>query len=324
MPQPTLSDVHIDVMLTNMSQKYLQPETNFIADQVAPLCPVQKKTDKILKYDRADWFRDTAEPRAPGTQSRGGGFKIDTSATYSCEEWAWHTDIPDEIRANADSPLDMDMDAVQIDTQVLKIRREKLWASKFFGTGLWSNEWTISPSGYLWSDYTHGVPISDVETAKAAIAKKTGFVPNVMAMSYGVWLQLKNHPTVTDRYKYTSGGPITEEMVARLFGVDKIVVGQAVYTTSSEGATTSTFDFVLANNVLLTYVQPAPSLIRPSAGYIYSWRGAAEQEGLPGVGIVVRRYRFVTGERKDRVEAAIYEDYKLIEPDLGAFFLGAV
>ena len=60
MPQPSVNNVHIDAILTNISVAYLQNTNNFIADKVFPVVPVDKKSNIYFKYTKDDWFRDEA------------------------------------------------------------------------------------------------------------------------------------------------------------------------------------------------------------------------------------------------------------------------
>ena len=70
MPDPTPRDLHVDQLLTQISIAFKNP--SYIADQMFPMVPVRKQSDKIPKYDQSFWFRDQAVIRAPGTKSTGG------------------------------------------------------------------------------------------------------------------------------------------------------------------------------------------------------------------------------------------------------------
>ena len=128
MPQPTVSDVHVDAILTNMSVAYMQEAYAFVASRAFPQVSVQKQSDKYFTYSQADFFRDQVQLRADGTQSAGTGYSLST-ATYSAEVYALHKDIGDQVRANSDAPLDPDMDATRFLTQQMLIRQEVEWAS---------------------------------------------------------------------------------------------------------------------------------------------------------------------------------------------------
>ena len=48
MSQPTVSDLHVDRPLTNVSTAFIQQEPRFIATRVFPLVSVAKQTDKYF------------------------------------------------------------------------------------------------------------------------------------------------------------------------------------------------------------------------------------------------------------------------------------
>jgi hypothetical protein len=132
MPQPTRGDVHVNRPLTNISVAFLQDQSRFIADKVFPSVPVMKKSDLYFTYPKEQWFRTDAQKRAPSTESAGSGYGI-TTASYSCEPYALHKDVDDQIRANADSPINLDAEATEFVTRQLMLKREKDWATAFFG-----------------------------------------------------------------------------------------------------------------------------------------------------------------------------------------------
>ncbi|HYE75636.1 MAG TPA: hypothetical protein VEF04_19995, partial [Blastocatellia bacterium] len=112
MAQPTSSAVHaVDVPLTNISTAYIQSQNNFVASQVFPIVPVMKASDKYYTYTKADWFRDEAKRRADATPSAGSGYGLSTG-NYSCDVFALHKDIGQQVRANADAGINLDRDAV--------------------------------------------------------------------------------------------------------------------------------------------------------------------------------------------------------------------
>jgi hypothetical protein len=73
MPQPTLSDVHVDGPLTNLSVRFSQSSDMFLANRVFPTVRVQHRSDLYYTYDRSFWFRTDAQKRAPATESAGSG-----------------------------------------------------------------------------------------------------------------------------------------------------------------------------------------------------------------------------------------------------------
>lgn len=315
MAQPSINSVHIDRPLTNISVAYIQSQSNFIASRVFPVVPVDKKSDTYFTYTKNDWFRDEAQRRAPATESAGSGYGLGT-ATYSCDVWAFHKDVDDQTRANSDSPLNPDRDATQFVTSRMLLRQEKQWAADFFVTGVWGTSTTPSA---LWSNYSTSDPIEDIEAGKQTILTNTGFMPNTLVLGYPVFRQLKNHPDIVDRIKYTSAENITTAMLARLFELDNVYVAMATNATNNEGETAA-YSLVQGKHALLAYVNPTPGLLAPSAGYTFNWTGIS---GGLGTNIAVSRFR-MDALKADRIEAEAAWDNKLVATDLGYFLESVV
>lgn len=315
MAQPHYGQTHVDRPLTNISVAYIQSQNNFIASKVFPVIPVDKKSDTYFTYTKNDWFRDEAQRRAPATESAGSGYGLST-ASYNCDVWAFHKDVDDQTRANSDSPLNPDRDATQFVTSRMLLRQEKQWAADYFVTGVWGTSTTPSA---LWSAYSTSDPIEDIEAGKQTILTDTGFMPNTLVLGYPVFRQLKNHPDIVDRIKYTSSENITTAMLARLFEVDNVHVAMATNATNNEGETAA-YSLVQGKHALLAYVNPSPGLLAPSAGYTFNWTGIS---GGLGTNIGVSRFR-MPEIKADRIEAEMAWDNKLVATDLGYFLESVV
>jgi len=166
MPQPTASDVHVNMPLTNVSVAWMQDQREFIADQVFPTVPVQNQSNRYYVYDRDNWFRAQAEKRAPASESAGSGFTIDNTPTYFADVFAFHKDVDDQIRANSDSVINIDRDATEFVTRDLMLKKELIWAATYFTTGVWTGSTTgtdVTP-GTLW-DAGGSTPIEDIASA---------------------------------------------------------------------------------------------------------------------------------------------------------------
>ena len=313
MPQPTSSDVHVNRPLTNISVAYMQAQNNFVADQVFPPVPVDAQTDSYFIYDKDDFLRDEAAPRAPSSESAGGGYKLSTD-TYRCVVEAYHKDIDDQVRANFTDPLSPDRDATMFVTQKLLIRREVQWMSEFFTTGVWGTD--ITP-GTLWSAAS-STPIKNVIDGKMAIQAVTGMEPNTLVVGPKVHAALMTNADILDRIKYTSKESVSEALLAGLFGVSKYIIAKGVKSSGPEGGTQTT-DFIAGKHALLCYVAPTPSLLLPSAGYSFWWRGLLGAVG----GSRIASFR-MPELKSDRIEGEQAYDYKKVASGLGYFFNGAV
>jgi len=329
MPNPTPGDAHVNALLTNVSVATLQSESDFVAGRVFPTVMVDKQSDMYVIFNAPDFNRASMTIRAPGTESPGGGYRTSTD-TYNANVWSLHHDIPDQLRANADSIYDLDRQAAEYLTIQGLIRREKEWARSFFTSGVWGTTITgvaSSPGANQvlhWSD-ANSDPLKDVNDAKLAMVSRTGKLPNKMTIGYPVWAVLQNHPDIVDRIKYSGGvGPaspaiVTRAAVAALFEVDEVLVMQAIENTANEGLAANSA-FIGGKHVLLSYSPPVAGVMVPSAGYHFSWRGLV---GGGNNGMRIKKFR-MEHLASDRVEIDMAFDMKLVSADLGYFFSGVV
>ena len=318
MPNPTPSDLHVSRPLTNVSVAYMQEASAFIASNAFPSVPVAKKADQYYVWDRGDWNRVQARERAPGTESAGGGWRVSTDA-YLAIKYAFHQDISDDDYANADSEFGLDSAASEYCSHQLLLKKEDLWISKFFVTGVWGTEVSLSGTAQ-WSDYgSASVPFSDFQTAIVAMKKKTGYKPNTLVLSLEVWSKLKNHPTFLERIKYTQTGFVSPELLARAAEVDRVLIAEGIKNTAIEGATESN-SFFAGKHALLLYVPSRPGLRTPSAGYTFAWTGLL---GAEAGSSRVKRFRMEEIE-SNRVEGEMAFDQKMVGADLGYMILNAV
>jgi hypothetical protein len=318
MPQPDIRDAHVDQLLTMLSHAYMNEAANYIADKIFPIVPVRKQSARIAKYTKADWFRDDASLRSPGTESAGSGFTVNTTDTYFCDNYAVHKDVADEVRENTDAPFDVDLEATMLVTDKLMLRREIKWAADFFATSKWAND--SNQTATPWSDYGLGDPITNVETAKETVHKVTGREANTMAIGREVWTKLKHHPDFIERIKYTQRGVLTTEIVASILEIARLFVGKAIYNTYDEGQTASAtgadMSYIMGDSCVVMHVADRPALLTASAGYTFHWANF-------GALSFIRRLRNDFGQF-DRIEGHTYFDQKLMATDLGYFLYNLV
>ena len=322
--KPTPSDVHVNTPLSNISVAFMQNANNFVAARVFPNVPVGKQSDVYYSYDRGMFNRDEMKLRGPGTESAGGGYTVDPTNTYFAHVYAFHHDIDDQRRGNSDSMLDPDREATELCTHKALIKREKVWAARYFTTGLWTTDITgvaAAPGAgqvLQWNDAASN-PIEDIRRGKTVVLQSTGYEPNTLTINQQVWDALIDHPDIIDRLKYgqTAGRPAmaTLQAVAAILELDNIYVMKAIENTAGEGLA-NVHAFIGGKRALLSYSAPSPGLMTPSAGYTFSWNGYL---GASAEGSRISRFR-IDQIKSDRVEIEIAFDPKLIAADLGYFF----
>lgn len=332
--QPSRSDVHVNRPLTNISIAFLQRQENFVADRVFPNIPVNKQSDAYFEYDRGEFNRDDMQVRAPASESSGGTYKV-SNTTYHAITRAYHKDIPDEVRANADDPIDLDREATEFVTTKALINREVNWRTKFFTAGNPGDTWTFDVDGaatasasfdptsaanndkVFWNN-SSSTPIEDIREGKRYVGEETGYRPNVLVCGRAVYDALLDHPDIVGRLDrgQTSGPAMAAaDSLAALFELDEIMVMDAVMNTAAKGAT-AVHSFIGGKHALLAYRPATPGLLTPSAGYTFSWTGLL---GNTTMGMRIRRKRADLID-SDRIEIDQSYDQKKISADLGYFF----
>jgi len=319
MPQPSVSDVHIDVALTNISVAYVQDASNFIADKVFPIVPVGKQSNKYWKYEKGAFFRDEARKRAPGTESAGSGYKLGNDSYY-CDPWAFHKDVDDNTVANSDDGIDPFRDAAVFCQNSLLIRRERLFMDTYMKTGVWATDVVGNTNFAYWDDEAASDPANDIKDARLKILQSTGYRPNTLVVDIYTHEALKKHPLVLAKFAFSGKMSVTREMLAAYFEVDRYLVSESVYTASDETVAAPVMSMIAPKSALLCYSHPSPSLMQPTAGYIFSWAGLT---GLNNAGIRTKRFRMEHLE-SERVENSMAFDMKMVAADMGYYFSGTV
>lgn len=320
----------VDEWLTNYSEKFIQDARSFIAGAASTLIPVRNNAGKFTKYPRAYFLRDEMEFRPLGGAPVQVRYSLDYG-NYFVDEQALEHPIDDRQRANTAIPnTSLDMNATQLLTEKVLIRRDRMWATNFFKTGVWSKDYTgkaTSPSTneFLQWNQAASDPMVDIARVATEISMKTGKKPNTIVAGANVHNWLKNSAKIKEVIKYTQKGIITDDLIAELFEVERYVVARSIYNSADEtmnpGDTENIQWIVDANSLWIGYVERAPMPDAPTAVAMFAWTGY-----IPGVN---QQGGVITRGRDDRA----YTDYFHIRDavnlqgvctELGAFLKDAV
>jgi hypothetical protein len=354
-----MSDLHVNALLTDMSAMYAQEETVFIARDVFPIVPVTKISDRYTVYSRADFNRNQMQKRAPGTTVKNIGYRVDTQPSYLCDVWALGKPIDDQVRGNADSIFNLDLEATRLLTTQSLINREFTWMTTFFQPGVWSNMWTggatagtaypTAPANSPASSYTFekwsaagSTPIEDVRHLKQIVQLTTGFRPNKMVIGRPTFDVLLDHPEFVDRVKYGQTAPKPAQVIldtlAAIFEMDRVHVSDAIYNTAPEAAGVDSGaayvppgynaginagesnTFIAGPNVWIGYTPSAPGIMTPACGYTFAWSGYF---GATQAGERISSYYFQP-DRSTHVEIESAYVHKVISADMGGFMSGCI
>jgi hypothetical protein len=261
----------VDPVLTTVAQGYKNNE--LIGSALFPRVNVGQRAGKIIQFGKESFMAyDTA--RAPGgaVKRLSIGFG---SAPYGIIDHALSAVVPVEVQEEAQAVPGINLASASVrtvqDALQLRLEIEQATLATTAGNYSASNKVTLSGTSQ-WSDLTTGVsdPIANIETAKEAIRAATGKRPNVIVMGPAVLKSLRQHPKIIDRIKYTGRDVPTLELLAALFGVNQVLVGDAI-----SAGNTGTFSDVWGKFVAVAYTEQAgmADMGRPTFGYTYQLAG---------------------------------------------------
>jgi len=251
-----------DPLLTNVAKGY-KPQ-NYLATALLPVFKVKKQSGIYYEYDRAH-LQLTDSARAAGSPTNEIDPKAWTRANFYAEDHALKQLVEDEEVDQAEGAFDPMSDATENVVERLMTAAEKALADQLTSTSVVTQNTTLSGTSQ-WSDPDDSDPIGDIETGKDTIEAATGLVPNTLALGRDAFNALKVNAQIIDRIKYTGRDIVTEDLLAALFGVRRVVVGRAVYNTASEGQTPSMSN-IWGDNALLAYVPETPRLKEVALGF---------------------------------------------------------
>lgn len=288
--------------LATVSQLY--KNKNYIADRVFPIIDGCSPKSQVFKYNKGDWFRDEATIRAPSTEATRGAFKGD-SEKINTKEYAFAAEVTDEDRRDAEyanaPPLKPEQDAVEYATDKLDLKKEKRVAELVL-----TSAWSGGPNGMdVQGDWAAGASntfIESIENGIEYIRSQTGIRPNCLVLSANILPELKREESILNRIKYTERGIVTAALIAAMFDLEEVLVGDAVENTAKEKVDGSDFvakdvwELNKGKGSAFLFCRPAkPGLKVQSTGY---------QARVPYDNGVVRR---ITRWREDSRHQDVFE-----------------
>lgn len=308
-------EFRIDAYLTNFSVSWRQDQMNFVAGFASTPIPVMHESDKYAIYPPGYFWRDEAAVRPLGGRPVQVGYKVE-SGQYLAEEWALEHTIDDRQRRNTAAPFDLDEAGVMLLEGKQMIREDRIWATKFFKTGVWTHDYQGGQHFTPFNDAA-STPIATIDEYKVAMAKATGKMPNTIVMGANVHKALRTNADITDRIKYTQRGIASLDVLAAMFEVDQVRVASGVYNTANEGADDD-MEFIVDENAMwIGYIEPTPRLDAPTAVARFGWTGLIPGATAQNGGVIVRG-------RDDRaysdwIHSRNAFDYVQVSADLGIF-----
>ena len=305
----TNRDLHIDVPLSNLVIGF-EPQGNIVQD-IFPVVPVSKQSDKYYTWNKGDFFRVPNTRRSRKTKGEEVEFNV-SSDSYFADNYALRHEFAREDMVNADTVLAGREKRARGIKNLLELDWENRVASQITSGSNLGSFTTLSGTSQ-WSDYANSDPVNDVEVGRSSIRSTTGLLPNKMILGYDVFRQLKHHPDIIDRIKYVQKGIVTADLIAQVFEIEQLLVGRAIKNTGSEGLADSFTDVWGKNSILMHTAPPETQGVNPSLGYTFRW----EAPLLGGRGMAAEVWDDPDGGNFENVRVQMYQDEKIAASELG-------
>ena len=320
-----------NLYLTNVATAYFQG-TPYGARELFPIVPVQLQSSHYYKFDKDELSRLQVKDKPSfGRVSPAQMGLADDVYSTKLRQIIVGIDLIDATnyqRVGAPGVSDPRVARSQFIAEQMNIELDVAFGNKFFNSAAWTNtlggvDTTPSASQFLMFDDAASDPIGVIENAIEAVVKSARRRPNKIGLGYDVFKILKQHPEIVERIKYTgtSATPavVTTNVLAQIFGVEKVVVFESTYNSAGEGVAANNTFICDSKGVLICFAPNAPSIDTPSAGYIFAWDMIGN-----GNWMALDQWLGDGGTHSEYVEGLMSYDMKKIADDCAVYLTSAV
>ncbi len=292
---------------------------SLIADQALPLFEVALQSAEFGVIPVETGLRVPDTNRAPGAAYPRGDWQFETDY-YACSEHGWEEVVDDSRAAIYRRFFDAEQATARKAAKVFYTAREYRASALLFNTTTWSvadtEKQTVSVE---WDTSATAVPRAEILKARKQIHAVTGLEPNALIVTWSTYHDLLNCASILDALKYTAPLEVSPEVARRrilatVLGVDRILVGGAIYNSALEGATPTLVPVWDDEYAMLACVcEENADLEIPAVGRTFLFTGDS-----PDL-VVVESYR-LEERRSDVIRLRQHVHEKVLRKDVAILF----
>lgn len=262
-----------DPILTNLVRGY--SNADYIGLNILPAVPVEKEVGKIPSYGKGR-FIPYLTHRALHANSNERAVDIRNLIAYELEEY--DLAVPMDYReenATEGTGYNLETDCAEAAMEGLLLGLEKEIADLLQTQGTYPAGHVEVLSGTdLWSDPDSN-PIAVISDAKETVRAKIAKEPNTLTLSYNYYRYLLDHPGIKELIKYAREAVLTIDDLKKIFDVERIEVGKAVYVEEVDENGHGTNIDIWQDCAILTYTPTSAvqSVNQPAFGYTLRYKG---------------------------------------------------
>ena len=318
--------------LSNMCMAYFQ-QGEYVARELFPVCPVGLSSNYYYIFSKGDLARDNVQ-RKPAFGHVAPAIMGQTDSTYACKVDQVLVGIDkisalDYTRSGAPGSADPRRAKVKFVAEQMNLHQDLLFAENFFKAGVWKNEWegaataNAAAKKFLKFDDSNCDPVGLFDGLINEVRRVGRRKPNKLALGVDVFAKLKLNHFIMERIKYTgtTANPaiVTEQVLAQLFGVEKVVVLDSTYNDAPVGTDENMKYICDSKSALLCYTTDTPQIDEPSAGYIFAWDMLGD-----GKYTATSQFEGSPADHTEFIEGLIATDMKKTSDDLAVFLKNCV
>ena len=221
----TVNAVTLDHVLSQVAIRYRNRA--MLAPQIAPIISVKRDRGKYPVFG-LETFEAIEALRAPGAEPTQINWTVSWQ-DYITQSYALSDVMPDEIRDNAETELNIESAYVQGITNALDVSWEKRIAAKIYDTSIWAN----ADAAAKWTNAAAD-PLTQIEDVLDA-SDLADF--NTIIMGKGAWKNFRRHPNVLAALASTERKRIDLATAKDLTGIENWLIGGAWLNSAPRGKT---------------------------------------------------------------------------------------
>lgn len=272
--QPASGVVLARAELGLIAYETMLDQTGFIADDISPMIESTRNTGQYPFLDIENLIKLPPGDlkRRPYTSYAEGGAEFDVK-TFKTEDRGFVQRLDETERNMYQHLFDAEVIAVQLCVDTIKRKREQRIADMIFNT---ANLTKVDVS-IEWDTSATATPYVDVSTAKSAMRALTTLNANAVALSRKVFENVFKTAELRNKLQYTAPieletDEVKKKILATYFGVEQILVGDAMKDSAKKGQTKSVAEIWNDEYVALLVLPKEPkNLKEPSISRTFLW-----------------------------------------------------
>lgn len=249
----------------------------FIGPQVLPFFPTQLQAGQFSLLPVEALLAERNTRRASGAHYARQPWEFE-QASFATQEYGAEELLDDRERAMYAYAFDFEqINAMRAMDAVLRAYEKRVADATFN-----ASTFTTTAVGTEWDIPSSATPVDDVLTEITAFKNAAGVLPNAVIMNDKVLRNLQRNDQIIDRLKYSGiddPKKVTTQALAALWGVERVIVPNAMRNSANPGQTVSFSDIWDDEYVAVARLCMSQDLREPGFGRTFHWVGDGSSVG---------------------------------------------